>query len=148
MREFTHTLLFTRLYPETFPSEISSPENVKRVVFCSGKIYYELLETRRKEKVIDVALVRVEQLAPFPFDLVIDTLNEYPQAEVVWCQEEPANMGAWHHIFFHMRTALRHSKATATEPRYVGRHSAASPATGLHTVHLQEQQEIVRNALH
>mmetsp|Transcript_39818 Transcript_39818/g.62938 ORF Transcript_39818/g.62938 Transcript_39818/m.62938 type:complete len:333 (+) Transcript_39818:2180-3178(+) len=147
LSEFTDTELFTRVYPETFPDEINAPKDVRKVVFCSGKIYYELLEHRREHKIKDVAIVRVEQLAPFPFDLVNNVLDEYPTSEVVWCQEEPENMGAWHYLFFQMRETMKNSSCLATEPSYVGRRPAASPATGSNAVHLKEQKAIIEGAL-
>ena len=141
--------LFTRVYSETFPDEIHSPKDVKRLVLCTGKIYYELLENRRKENVKDVALIRVEQLAPFPFDLIVNEFEKYPNAEIVWCHEEPQNMGAWYYMFFHLQTAMKNSSMASKgkEPLFIGRPSAASPAAGNYKVHMVEQKQILDRTL-
>jgi 2-oxoglutarate dehydrogenase E1 component len=122
-----------------------APEPVRRIVFCSGKVYFDLLKARRKEGVHDVALVRIEQLYPFPGEDYAAALRRYPNArEVVWCQEEPQNQGAWYQI----RHRLQEFAGEAREVLYAGRASAAAPATGLIKVHESEQQGIVRAALH
>lgn len=88
---FSHTYfsLPQRLIPETDPEISEKPENVKKLVFCSGQIYYELLAERENREVKDVALVRLEQIAPFAFDLVAETAAKYENAEVIWAQQEP-----------------------------------------------------------
>ncbi|HEX8960817.1 MAG TPA: 2-oxoglutarate dehydrogenase E1 component [Geobacteraceae bacterium] len=117
------------------------PAEVRAVFLCSGKIYYELLERREKEGRADFALVRVEQLYPFRADLVGEALAPYRSAqEVVWVQEEPANMGAW--TFLRLQLAALLGK----EPRYVGRPEAASPAVGSHRVHKEEQKRVLDEA--
>jgi multifunctional 2-oxoglutarate metabolism enzyme len=120
---------------------VSDAQAVSRVVFCSGKVYYDLLAAREERKAAHVALTRVEQLYPFAADQVSDILNTYPKtAEVVWAQEEPRNMGAWHFIRDQLETLGR-------EIRYVGRPESASPATGSGKRHQQEQAAIVDEAL-
>ena len=84
-----------------------APEKIRRVLFCSGKVYWDLYEERARLGVKDIAIVRVEQLAPFPFDKVMNELKRYPNAQVTWCQEEPKNMGPWTHLYFFFRTCLR-----------------------------------------
>ena len=86
---------FKRIYPETDPTIVSGAEKVRRLVMCSGKLYYELIEEREKRGLSDVAIIRIEQLAPFPWDKVAEQAALYKNAEVMWCQEEPKNMGAW-----------------------------------------------------
>jgi 2-oxoglutarate decarboxylase len=121
------------------------PDQVGRVVFCSGKIYYDLLAARDERKVEHVALVRVEQLYPFAADQAADMLARYPvTAEVVWAQEEPRNMGGWRFLREGIQPLL---DATSREVRYVGRAESASPATGSGKRHQQEQAEIVNDAL-
>jgi len=124
---------------------IEDNSRVSRVVFCSGKIYYELLAARDQRKAAQVALARVEQLYPFAADQAADILARYPAtAEIVWVQEEPRNMGAWRF----MREQLEPlADATQREIRYVGRPESASPATGSGKRHQQEQAEIVNDAL-
>jgi 2-oxoglutarate dehydrogenase E1 component len=126
-------------------ADATDPAGIARVVFCSGKLYYDLLASREERKVSHVALVRVEQLYPFAADQARDILARYPlTAEVVWAQEEPRNMGPWHFIHDQIQPQL---DATRREIRYVGRPESASPATGSGKRHQQEQAEIVNDAL-
>jgi len=125
-------------------AEPAAPE-VTRVVFCSGKVYYDLLAGREERKADHVAFVRVEQLYPFAADQAADILARYPvTAEVVWAQEEPRNMGAWRFVREWLDPVL---EATRRELRYVGRPESASPASGSGKRHQQEQAEIVNDAL-
>jgi 2-oxoglutarate dehydrogenase E1 component len=120
------------------------PATVRRLLFCSGKVYYRLLTARRERSIDDVAIVRIEQLYPFPEAEVASVLQQYnPTAEVMWVQEEPWNMGAWHDMHRRLRRVL----AGKREPAYAGRPAAASPATGSYKVHLAEEAELVDNAL-
>jgi 2-oxoglutarate dehydrogenase E1 component len=120
-------------------------ESVGRIVFCAGKVYFDLLQARRKEGLGDVALVRIEQLYPFPGEEYAAALRRYPNArEIVWCQEEPQNQGAWYQI----RHRLQEFAGARRAVLYAGRASAAAPATGLIKIHEAEQQEIVQAALH
>ena len=115
------------------------------MIFCSGKIYYDLLQAREERKADNVALVRVEQLYPFPSDQAGEILARYaPTAEIVWAQEEPKNMGPWRHMHEQMQPL---AEPTRREIRYVGRAESASPATGSGKRHQQEQHEIVDDAL-
>jgi 2-oxoglutarate dehydrogenase E1 component len=115
---------------------------VRRVIVCSGKVYYTLLAAREDSNFNDVALVRLEQLHPFPFDLLRDLLAAYPAHDIVWCQEEPWNMGAWSYVQERMRRVL----GPEVGLRYVGRVEAASPAAGSYSIHEQEETEFVREA--
>jgi len=119
---------------------------VKRVVLCTGKVYYDLLEERRRRGVDNVAIVRVEQLYPFPVISLPIELAKYPHAEVVWCQEEPENMGAWTFVDRKIE-AVMSALGSNKRPRYVGRIAAASPATGLAKTHAAEQAALVAEAL-
>ncbi|MGE0659154.1 MAG: 2-oxoglutarate dehydrogenase E1 component, partial [Reyranellaceae bacterium] len=127
--------------------ELVADAKVKRVVLCSGKVYYDLLAERRKREIRDVALLRVEQLYPFPIATVGRELARYANAEIVWCQEEPANMGAWHFVDRRIEHVLGTIDIKAKRPVYVGRPEAASPATGLHRRHVKEQMDLVDRAL-
>ncbi len=122
-------------------------ESVRRVVLCTGKVYYDLLEAREERKIDDIALIRVEQLAPFPNKSITVELARYPNAGVVWCQEEPRNMGAWSFVAPRIEDVLGDLALAAHEPRYVGRGEAASPATGFLSVHQREQHAIIDEAL-
>jgi len=119
---------------------------VKRVVLCTGKVYYDLLEERRRRGVDNIAIVRVEQLYPFPVISLPIELAKYPHAEVVWCQEEPENMGAWTFVDRKIE-AVMSALGSNKRPRYVGRIAAASPATGLAKTHAAEQAALVAEAL-
>ncbi|SIN95961.1 2-oxoglutarate dehydrogenase E1 component [Algoriphagus halophilus] len=114
-------------------------KKVKRVILCSGKIYYDLDEAREKEKVEDVAIVRIEQIHPLPKKQIVDVLAEYKGAEVVWVQEEPENMGYWNYI---LRLLYKELPMDV-----IARKSSASPATGYNKVHVEEQKTIVAKAL-
>ncbi|MGQ0836832.1 MAG: 2-oxoglutarate dehydrogenase E1 component [Gammaproteobacteria bacterium] len=121
-----------------------APAQVRRVVFCSGKVYFDLLKARRKDGVRDVALVRIEQLYPFPSDECEAVMRRYANArEIVWCQEEPQNQGAWYQI----RHRLERLVGPKRELLYAGRPHAAAPATGITKVHEAEQQAIIDAAL-
>jgi 2-oxoglutarate dehydrogenase E1 component len=120
-----------------------APKEVRRVVFCSGKVYFDLLKTRREEGRSDVALVRIEQLYPFPSDEYSAVLARYPSAQLVWCQEEPQNQGAWYQIRHRLELA-----SGKREVLYAGRAPAGAPATGIGKIHTLEQQALVAAALH
>ncbi|KAL0903431.1 hypothetical protein M5K25_027810 [Dendrobium thyrsiflorum] len=122
-------------------------DGISRLVLCSGKVYYELDDERKKRDRKDIAICRVEQLCPFPYDLVQRELKRYPDAEVVWCQEEPMNMGAYHYIAPRLCTSLRSlGRGTMEDIKYVGRAPSASTATGFFSVHEKEQRELVEKA--
>ena len=132
---------FQKVIDETEPVDASQ---VRRVVFSSGKVYFDLLKARRSTGVRDVALVRVEQLYPFPVEDYEAVLRRYPNArEVVWCQEEPQNQGAWYQIKHQLDRPL----AGRRELLYAGRAPAAAPATGIARFHDREQAELIGAAL-
>lgn len=123
-------------------------EGIKRLILCSGKIYYELDEERQRLQRKDVAICRVEQLCPFPYDLVQRELKRYPNAEIVWCQEEPMNMGAYSYITPRLTTAMTAlGRGKYEDIKYVGRAPSAATATGFSQVHVKEQREVVETAL-
>jgi 2-oxoglutarate dehydrogenase E1 component len=120
------------------------PAKVRRVVFCSGKVYFDLLEARRAGEMHDVAIVRIEQLYPFPADGYAAALGHYPNAkEIVWCQEEPQNQGAWYQIRHRLQEPLTH----AQELLYSGRAPAAAPAAGVLQLHTIQQNRLVAAAI-
>jgi 2-oxoglutarate dehydrogenase E1 component len=117
---------------------------VTRVVLCCGKVYYDLLEKRRDDALNQVAVIRIEQLYPFPQDALMAELKKYPQAkQIVWCQEEPQNQGAWFSSRHHIETCLNSDQVLS----YAGRGFAAAPAVGSHDLHAQEQEKLVEQAL-
>jgi 2-oxoglutarate dehydrogenase E1 component len=119
-------------------------EEIRRVVFCAGKVYYDLAEKRDAENIREVAVMRVEQLYPFPEDALRGFVEEFPNAtEVVWCQEEPQNQGAWYQIRHHLQACISGHQ----ELKYVGRSHSASPAVGYFTRHQEEQRALVDEAI-
>ena len=117
---------------------------VERVVFCSGKVYYELLDQRRKNEQTNVAIIRIEQLYPFPEDELKAEIAKYQHVkQFVWCQEEPQNQGAWYCSQHHFRAAI----PAGTNLTYAGRNASAAPAVGYMSVHVKEQQALVHDAL-
>jgi 2-oxoglutarate dehydrogenase E1 component len=145
LTEFGPGSSFHRVLPET--EKLVAGNKVRRVVLCTGKVYYDLLADREARKIDDVALIRLEQLYPFPDEPLADELKKYPNAEVVWCQEEPENMGAWTFVDRRIEKTLVSLKHKAGRPRYVGRQEMAATATGLLRRHNQEQAALVEQAL-
>ncbi len=121
-----------------------APSQVRQVVMCSGKVYYDLLEQRRKSEQNDVALIRIEQLYPFPDQEVKKIFEQYQHVErFVWCQEEPLNQGAWYSSLHHFKSVI----PAGAELRYAGRPASASPAVGYMSLHLKQQRALVTEAL-
>lgn len=137
----------TRFQPVISEIDPIDPANVRRVVLCSGKVYYDLLAERRARELTDVAIIRLEQLYPFPHAELAEALRPYRKAQVVWCQEEPQNMGAWYHVDRRVEQVLRSVSNECAWPAYVGRVSAASPATGSGKIHAEQQSALVNDAL-
>jgi len=124
------------------------PDNeIRRVVLCTGKVYYDLLEAREERGIDDVYLMRVEQLYPFPARALMTELEPLKHAEMVWCQEEPRNMGAWTYIEPNMQWVLEHIAAEPARLRYAGRPAAASTASGLMSTHVKQLGHFVEDAL-
>jgi len=145
LEEFGPGTSFNRVLPDC--GDLVARTKVKRVVLCTGKIYYELHAAREEANIGNVALVRVEQLYPFPSVSLSKELKKYPNADVVWCQEEPKNMGAWHFLDRRVEELLANIDVEAERPVYVGRREAASPATGSLGKHNAEQQALISEAL-
>jgi 2-oxoglutarate dehydrogenase E1 component len=127
--------------------EVQDPGAVERIVLCSGKIYYDLIEARKKAEPGNagrVSIVRMEQFYPFPLTRLREVLANYPQAkQLVWAQEEPKNMGGW--TFVEQR--LENLLPVCERPIYVGRAPSASPATGSYAIHQAEQADLINRAL-
>jgi 2-oxoglutarate dehydrogenase E1 component len=145
LSEFSTGTTFQPVLAET--AKLVDDKKVKRVVLCSGKVYYDLLAERENRGIEDVAIVRVEQLYPFPEKELGAQLSRYSNADVIWCQEEPENMGSWYFVDRRIEKVLTGIKHKTSRPVYVGRSTAASPATGLLKIHLREQAELVDAAL-
>ena len=129
------------------PNVSLKDSEIKRVVICSGKVFYNLLEEREKRKINNIRILRLEQIYPFPSKTLKEMLSKTPNAEVVWCQEEPKNMGAWFFVDRRIEQVLVDIKAKLTRPTYAGRLEAASPATGSFSRHNKEQNDLVNDAL-
>ena len=143
--EFGPEAAFSRVLPET--AELKPDDAVRRVVLCSGKVYFDLLAAREEQQIDDVALIRLEQLYPFPEASLAKELGKYPAADVVWCQEEPENMGAWSFVDRRIERVLDGLDIAARRPAYAGRPEAAAPATGSLGKHNREQAALVGEAL-
>jgi 2-oxoglutarate dehydrogenase E1 component len=135
---------FQRIIPES--EKLQKDDRIHRVVLCSGKVYYDLLEERTVRAINDIAIVRVEQFYPFPARELKAELDRYKNAEIMWCQEEPRNMGGWTFIGSHIEDVLE-SLGRKDRVRYVGRSEAASPAVGYMKIHTREQKQLVDTAL-
>jgi 2-oxoglutarate dehydrogenase E1 component len=132
---------FSLIIPEVETIDVNK---TRRLVFCSGKVYYDLVEARQVHDLSEVAIVRIEQLYPFPIDQYAELLAGYPNADdIVWCQEEPQNQGAWYQIRHRLQEALSDQQQLF----YAGREGAAAPASGIYKLHLQQQQALVEAAL-
>jgi 2-oxoglutarate dehydrogenase E1 component len=121
--------------------------DMRRVVLCSGKVYYDLYEAREAAGTSDIYLMRIEQLYPFPAKALVTELSRFPKAEVVWVQEEPMNMGAWNYIEPNLEWVLQHTPIAITRARYAGRKPSAATATGQTSKHNLEQKALVEQAL-
>ncbi|MDR3469188.1 MAG: 2-oxoglutarate dehydrogenase E1 component [Xanthobacteraceae bacterium] len=127
--------------------KLAADDQIRRVVLCSGKVYYDLFEEREKRGANDVYLLRVEQLYPVPMKTLVQELSRFKKAEVVWCQEEPRNMGGWHFIEPYLEWVLNQVNAPNRRPRYAGRAAAAATATGLMSKHLAQLKALLDEAL-
>jgi 2-oxoglutarate dehydrogenase E1 component len=129
------------------PIQLVPDDEIRRVVLCSGKVYYDLYDEREKRGLNDIYLLRIEQLYPFPARALIQELSRFKDAEMVWCQEEPKNMGAWSFIEPNLSWVLDHIGAKHRRTRYAGRPSSAATATGLTSKHLRELKAFLDEAL-
>jgi 2-oxoglutarate dehydrogenase E1 component len=145
LKEFAPGTRFKRVIPEI--DTLVKDTNVKRVIFTSGKVYYDFLEARREKKIDDIALVRVEQYYPFPANEIEAALKQYPNAEVAWGQEEPENMGAWRFIGPRIGDVMDAIGRGTNRIRYIGRKEAASPAAGYMKLHQREQAAVIADAM-
>jgi 2-oxoglutarate dehydrogenase E1 component len=142
-----HRVLWDDAQQGNSDTKLAADDKIKRVVLCSGKVYYDLLEERDARGIDDVYLMRIEQYYPFPAHSLINELERFKGAEIVWCQEEPKNQGAWTFIEPNIEWVLTRIGAKHTRPLYVGRATSASPATGLASQHKAQQEALVNEAL-
>ncbi|MEP1942223.1 MAG: 2-oxoglutarate dehydrogenase E1 component, partial [Sulfitobacter sp.] len=142
-----HRVLWDDAQKGNSDTELVADDKIKRVVMCSGKVYYDLLEERDARGLKDVYILRFEQYYPFPAQAAVKELERFPNAEMVWCQEEPKNQGAWSFIEPNIEWVLGRIGAKHARPEYAGRATAASPATGLASQHKAQQTALVDDAL-
>ena len=145
---FFHRVLWdgAQLHPNG-AVKLAADDKIRRVVLSSGKVYYDLYEEREKRGAGDVYLLRVEQLYPFPLKSLVIELSRFKNAEIVWCQEEPRNQGAWAFVQPYLEWVLEQVHAKSARPRYVGRAASASTATGLMSSHLKQLKAFLDEAL-
>ncbi len=128
--------------------KVKDAKAIKRAVLCSGKVFYDIDARRDEDGIEDIAIIRVEQLHPFPEKELVKVLGRYPNlGEVVWCQEEPKNQGAWYQIRHHLQDNVKDGAKNGKRLFYVGRRRSPSPATGYYSVHVAEQEKLVKDAL-
>ncbi|MEY8802385.1 2-oxoglutarate dehydrogenase E1 component [Leisingera sp. XS_AS12] len=142
-----HRVLWDDAQKGNSDTQLVADDKIKRVVMCSGKVYYDLLEERDARGIDDIYLMRIEQFYPFPAISMVKELERFKQAEMIWCQEEPKNQGAWTFIEPNIEWVLTRIGAKHTRPVYVGRATSASPATGLASEHKAQQAALVNEAL-
>ena len=142
-----HRLLWDDAQKGQSDTQLVADDKIKRVVMCTGKVYYDLLAERDARGITDVYLLRVEQLFPFPNKVAREELSRFTNAEIIWCQEEPKNQGYWSYIDGPIEDALADVTTASTRARYVGRKAAASPATGHAKSHKTQQAALVNDAL-
>ncbi|MDA0902413.1 MAG: 2-oxoglutarate dehydrogenase E1 component [Proteobacteria bacterium] len=145
LSEFSKDNKFKAVIAES--EKLASDDKIKKVVICSGKVYYDLLKERTDKKINDIAIIRLEQFYPFPDKDLGKELAKYKNAKIVWCQEEPRNMGAWSFVHELIEEVLVNQKAKHNRPVYVGRVACASPATGYASYHAREQKALIDEAL-
>ena len=142
-----HRVLWDDAQQGNSDTKLVADEDIKRVVMCSGKVYYDLLEERDARGIDDIYILRFEQFYPFPAQSAVKEIERFKNAEMVWCQEEPKNQGAWSFIEPNIEWVLGRIKAKHNRPDYAGRATAASPATGLASQHKAQQAALVNEAL-
>ena len=129
------------------PIKLVADEKIRRVVICSGKVYYDLHEEREKRGLTDIYILRLEQLYPFPLKTLVAELSRFKGAEIIWCQEEPRNQGAWAFVQPYLEWVLEQTHSASRRPRYVGRPASAATATGLMSSHLKQLKAFLDEAL-
>ena len=143
-----HRILTDHAYlKESKLIKLGRDKKIKKVVMCSGKVYFDLIEAREKNKNNETVFIRVEQLYPFPVKPLAKELKKYKNAKFFWCQEEPMNQGAWNTVRNYIDKTLEIIRVKGERVNYVGRNAAASPATGNLNKHLAEQKKILEKVV-
>ena len=142
-----HRVLWDDAQKGNSDTKLVADDKIKRVVVCSGKVYFDLLEERDARGIDDIYLMRLEQFYPFPALSMMKEMERFIDAEVIWCQEEPKNQGGWTFVEPNIEWILTRIGAKHTRPVYVGRQASASPATGLSSQHKAQQDALINDAL-
>ena len=142
-----HRVLWDDAQQGNSDTKLVADKDIKRVVLCTGKVYYDLLAERDARGIDDVYLMRIEQLYPVPQKALLAELKRFQNADFVWCQEEPVNQGAWTFINPHLEQILSELGAKNPRPTYAGRAAGAAPATGLAAMHKSQQADLIDQAL-
>lgn len=141
---------FLRFIPEVdreiLPDLNGEASNVRKLILCSGKVYYDLVKERTDRGATDIAIARVEQISPFPFDLVQKHAANFPNAEIVWAQEEPKNQGCWSYVRPRIETAISPLDSSRARPKYAGRKPMASTSPGGKVGHVIETEKLIEDA--
>ncbi|EMD39728.1 2-oxoglutarate dehydrogenase complex E1 component mitochondrial precursor [Gelatoporia subvermispora B] len=138
---------FQRYIPDSHPEDLVAPEQIRRHILCTGQVYQTLLQEREDKGIKDVVISRVEQISPFPYDLVTPHLDKYPNADILWCQEEPLNNGAWTYVGPRILTAANETQHHKGKyPLYAGRDPTSSVATGSKAIHKKEIESFLATA--
>ncbi|MDM8335573.1 2-oxoglutarate dehydrogenase E1 component [Wolbachia pipientis] len=137
---------FLMVIPE-YRTGLVSSDKVRKIVICSGKVYYDIIEACERQKISDIAVIRLEQFYPFPTDKLSNELAKYKNAEIIWCQEEPKNMGGWFFVNPLIEEVLSNLNIQAKRPKCIARPAAASPACGYAGIHAQQQEEIFKQVI-
>ncbi|OCH92587.1 2-oxoglutarate dehydrogenase E1 component [Obba rivulosa] len=147
LSEMTGETHFERYLPDPHPEDLVPPEQVRRHILCTGQVYHALVEKRASEGVKDVVISRLEQISPFPYDLLTPHLDKYPNADILWCQEEPLNNGAWTYVGPRILTAANETQHHKGKyPLYAGRDPTSSVATGSKIIHKKEVEALLTTA--
>ncbi len=147
IEDFNEGSSFRRLLWDHDVDDLVKPNAMKRVILCTGKVYYDLLQERRDRKINDIVIIRLEQLYPFAYDALEKELKQYSNADIIWCQEEPINMGYWQFVDRRIEQSLGAVNHKTKRPVYIGRDAAASPATGHLATHNKQQADLIDRAL-
>ena len=142
-----HRVLWDDAEKGNSTTKLVKDKEIKRVVMCSGKVYFDLLEERDARGLNDIYLLRFEQFYPFPAMSAVKELERFQNAEMIWCQEEPKNQGAWSFMEPNIEQILNNLSIKAKRAKYVGRPASASPATGLASQHKEQQDKLIFEAL-
>lgn len=145
LEEFDEGLRFKKVIVDQNKEQVSA-DKVRKILFCSGQVYYDLEHARKKEGKNDIQIIRVEQLSPYPFKEIIEQVQKFKNADVMWVQEEPKNYGAWTWCMPRLQNILKHC-GRKPEVKYAGRDPSASSSTGFGKVHENELKAFLKEAL-